>query len=86
MGQTEELLEESFTNNQLFLLYLHCSCMVERILRKESVDEQADLEEYKQKYGHRLDLIHRGFKDLESEYTITIPDLELRLINDIIGE
>lgn len=86
VGQTEELLGESFTNNQLFLLYLHCSCMVERILRKESVDEQADLAEYKQKYSHRLDLIHHGFKDLESEYTITIPDLELRLINDIIGE
>lgn len=86
IGQTEELLGENFNNSQRFLLYLHCSCMVERILRKESVDAQEDIQEYKQKFGHRLDLIHHGFKELESEYTISIPDLELRLINDIIGE
>lgn len=86
IAQTEQLLHENFTNSQRFLLYLHCSCMVERILRKEDVDPQEDLALYKQKYGQRMEMIHRSFKDVENEYTITIPDLELRLIHDIIGD
>lgn len=60
--------------------------MVERILRKESVDEQTDIEEYLQTHSHQIDAIHRAFKELENEYNIEIPDLELRLINDIIGD
>lgn len=86
VAQVEQLLEMDFTNNQLFLLYLHCSCMVERILRKESVDDQLDIEEYLQTHSYQMDAIHRGFKELESEYNIEVPDLELRLINDIIGD
>lgn len=86
IAQVEQLLEIDFTNNQLFLLYLHCSCMVERILRKESVDEQLDIEEYIQNHSYQLEAIRRGFKELESEYNIEVPDLELRLINDIIGD
>ena len=73
-----------FSNNQLFLLYLHCSCMIERIVRKESVDEQEDIEEYMQANGEIMDKIHSAFFEIEREYTIEIPDLELRLLSDIV--
>ncbi|BDP71764.1 transcriptional antiterminator (plasmid) [Enterococcus faecium] len=76
--------ESDFSNNQLFLLYLHCSCMIERIVRKESVDEQEDIEEYMQANGEIMDKIHSAFFEIEREYTIEIPDLELRLLSDIV--
>ncbi|MBR9930072.1 PRD domain-containing protein [Enterococcus sp. 079] len=47
--ELEKLMGIEFSNNQLFLLYMHCCSMIERILRKESVDEQADIKEYIQK-------------------------------------
>ncbi|MTD41861.1 PRD domain-containing protein [Erwinia sp. CPCC 100877] len=83
--EASRLLEMEFSNNQLFLLYLHCCCMIERILRKESVDEQEDLEEYLQKERSAIKAIHQAFWEIENEYIIQIPDLELRLINDIIN-
>lgn len=86
VAQVEQLLEVDFTNNQLFLLYLHCSCMIERILRKESVDEQSDIVEYLQNHSYQMEAIKRAFKELENEYNIDVPTLELRLINDIIGD
>lgn len=82
--ETAELMEIEFSNNQLFLLYLHCSCMIERILRKESVDDQSDIEQYKKENREDIEKIRAAFYDIEAEYTIQIPDLELRLLNDII--
>ncbi|HBC2412459.1 TPA: sigma 54-interacting transcriptional regulator [Enterococcus faecium] len=82
--ELSKLLNFDFSNNQLFLLYLHCSCMIERIVRKESVDEQEDIEEYMQANGEIMDKIHSAFFEIEREYTIEIPDLELRLLSDIV--
>ena len=80
----EETLEITLSNSKLFLLYLHCCCMIERILRKESVDEQEDIEEYTTQAGAEMEQIHRAFFEIESEYTIKISTLELRLIHEII--
>ncbi|HFM6483516.1 TPA: sigma 54-interacting transcriptional regulator, partial [Enterococcus faecium] len=54
--ELEKLMGIEFSNNQLFLLYMHCCSMIERILRKESVDEQADIKEYIQKEGHNYEI------------------------------
>ena len=58
--------------------------MIERILRKESVDEQEDLAAYKKEHKKQMELIHLAFSNIEKEYTIQVPDLEVRLLNDII--
>ena len=58
--------------------------MIERIVRKESVDEQEDIEEYMQANGEIMDKIHSAFFEIEREYTTEIPDLELRLLSDIV--
>lgn len=81
----EENLGIELSNSKLFLLYLHCCCMIERILRKESVDEQSDLIDYVTQAGSEMELIHRAFRHVENEYTIKISDLELRLIREIIN-
>ena len=81
----EENLGIELSNSKLFLLYLHCCCMIERILRKESVDEQSDLIDYVTQAGSEMVLIHRAFRHVENEYTIKISDLELRLIHEIIN-
>lgn len=81
----EENLGITLSNSKLFLLYLHCCCMIERILRKESVDEQTDLISYMEQAGSEMELIHRAFRNVENEYTIKISDLELRLIHEIIN-
>ncbi|MGM0123659.1 sigma-54 dependent transcriptional regulator, gfr operon transcriptional activator [Enterococcus sp. AZ194] len=84
--EMEALMGIDFSNNQLFLLYMHCCSMIERILRKETVDEQEDIEEYVQREGQNIELIHKAFQEVEKEYTIDLPLLELRLLNDIVKE
>ena len=72
------------SNNRRFLLYLHTSCMVERILRKEDVDPQEDIEDFIKKEKRKVDIVKYSLSDIEKEYTIEISDLEIRLICDII--
>ncbi|KAF1297120.1 transcription antiterminator BglG [Enterococcus sp. JM4C] len=84
--EMEELMGIDFSNNQLFLLYMHCCSMIERILRKETVDEQEDIDDYIQQEGKNMELIHKAFQEVEKEYTIELPILELRLLNDIVKD
>lgn len=81
----EEILAITFNSNRRFLLYLHCCCMIERILRKENVDPQNDIKEYQQKYQIQMAAIKQAFQKVEVTYTIVISDLELRLIHEIIS-
>ncbi len=80
----EEKLGLKMSNNKRFLLYLHASCMVERILRKEDVDMQEDIKEFVQREKRKIDIIRYAFSEIEKEYTIKISDLEIRLIFDIV--
>ncbi|KAF1301057.1 sigma 54-interacting transcriptional regulator [Enterococcus saccharolyticus] len=84
IDELERSLEWSFDANRKYLLYLHVSCMIERLLRKEEVDDQEDIESYKRQHWGTMEKIHRSFQQIEKEYTITISDLELRLLNDIV--
>lgn len=85
ISAAEENLGITLSNSKLFLLYLHCCCMIERILRKESVDEQEDIAEYTAQAGAEMEQIHHAFREVENEYTIKISNLELRLIHEIIN-
>ncbi|MCD2345578.1 sigma 54-interacting transcriptional regulator [Clostridium guangxiense] len=84
VDKMEEKFDIKLSNNKRFLLYIHCSCMVERILRKEEVDMQEDIKEFMQKQKRKMEIIHFSFNEIEKEYTIKISDLEIRLICDIV--
>ena len=57
---------------------------MERILRKEDVDPQEDIEDFIKKEKRKVDIVKYSLSDIEKEYTIEISDLEIRLICDII--
>ncbi len=80
----EEKLKVKLSHSRRFLLYLHSCCMVERILRKEKVDDQLDIDEFLAKERLRVDIIKYSLKDIEKEYSIDVSELEIRLIYDII--
>lgn len=71
-------------NNRRFIFYMHAASMIERVLRKEKVDEQKDIDEYKEREQKNLEIIAQAFTQIEQEYVINISDFELRLLNDIL--
>ncbi|WP_088839061.1 sigma 54-interacting transcriptional regulator [Listeria sp. ILCC792] len=81
----EAKLDIILDNNKKFLLYVHMCCMIERILRKEKVDEQTDIEAFLEKNEKMIQVIGLAISNLEKEYHIEIPLLEIRLIADIVN-
>lgn len=84
INEIERGLEITFDANKKYLLFLHISCMIERILRKEEVDKQEDIDEYIKENRVTMEKVHRSLQNIEEKYTIKVSNLELRLINDII--
>lgn len=84
VDRVEDKLDINISNNKRFLLYLHCSCMIERILRRERLDEQEDIQEFLRKEKENVEIIRYSFFEVEKEYNIKVPDLEIRLICDIV--
>lgn len=84
ISEMERVLELTFDANKKYLLFLHISCMIERILRKEEVDQQEDIAEYIKENRMTMEKIHRCLQNIEEKYTIKVSDLELRLLNDIV--
>lgn len=84
LKEIEEHLEVKFKGTKQFLFYLHTASMVERILRKQTVDEQEDLKDYLANHKESIETIHHAFFILEKNYSIKVDEQELRLVNDII--
>lgn len=84
ISEMERVLELTFDANKKYLLFLHISCMIERILRKKEVDQQEDIAEYIKENRMTMEKIHRCLQNIEEKYTIKVSDLELRLLNDIV--
>ncbi|MHC5227814.1 sigma 54-interacting transcriptional regulator [Enterococcus sp. LJL99] len=84
LKEIEKNLNVSFEGTKQFLFYLHTASMVERILRKQTVDKQEDLKDYLENHKETIETIHHAFFILEKNYSIKIEDQELRLVNDII--
>lgn len=84
IDEMQRVLELTFDANKKYLLFLHISCMIERILRKEEIDEQEDIQVYIKNNRLVMEKVHRCLQNIEEKYTIKVSDLELRLINDII--
>lgn len=83
-GRIEENLNIKLSNNKRFLLYVHSCCMVERILRKENVDDQNDISQFLEREKRKVEMVRYCFSEIEKECTIKISDQEIRLICDII--
>lgn len=84
VDKIEYKLNINLSNNRRFLLYIHSCCMVERILRKEEVDEQLDIGEFLEREERKVEVIRYAFSYIEKEYTIEISDFEIRLLFDIL--
>ncbi|WP_412766375.1 PRD domain-containing protein [Companilactobacillus farciminis] len=80
----EKLLSTKFKTNKRILLIIHESGMVERLIRRQKVDEQPDLNEFKEKHSDMFKFVKQSLAPIEEQYNIEVNPEEIRLIIDII--
>ncbi|WP_352411083.1 sigma 54-interacting transcriptional regulator [Mixta sp. BE291] len=76
----EHLAGLALTNDRKVALYIHISCLIERLIR------QAAIQRYRgpQRPSQALNALREAFSVIEASYSVKIPDAELHYIHDIL--
>ncbi|EHI3123224.1 PRD domain-containing protein [Salmonella enterica] len=80
----EMLIKKRLENQKKINLYVHVSCMLERLIRQAPVDNIPEHEQLQQCQKELLCMIQNAFSVIEDIYSVTIPLSEIRYIYDII--
>lgn len=71
-------------NAQKLALFVHVSCLIERLIRNMPIENYSGYEELAQCQKSYLAAIKKTFSVIEANYSVKIPDSEIAYIYDII--
>ena len=91
VNQIEDCLNEYqlFSGKQLssmskINLYVHISCMIERLIRNQGVSSFPELEIFLKNNEQEIKAVKRSLKNIEGLYNISIPIEELAYVSNIV--
>ncbi|MCC9083133.1 PRD domain-containing protein [Enterococcus faecium] len=67
-------------------MYVHVSCLIERLIRQMPIETYQGLEKWKQCQKEGLSAIKSAFSVIEEHYSVMIPNSEIAYIYDILSE
>lgn len=74
----------TLTNAKKLALYVHVSCLIERLIRNVPINSYQRYQELEQCQRKALNSIRDSFTVIESDYSVKIPESELAYIYDIV--
>lgn len=93
MSQVEEFvnrleirLKRRISNARKIGLYVHVSCLVERLIRQSPIEDYANLDEFEQCQKEMIHAIKESFSVIEKLYNVKINTAEIGYIYDYINE
>lgn len=72
------------SNAKKLALYVHVSCLIERLIRNVPIETYEGYLELYQCQKEPLETIKKAFSVIERDYSVTIPDSEIAYIFDIV--
>lgn len=84
MRELESLTKLTISNAKKLALYVHVSCLIERLIRNVAIDSYQGYEELYQCQKEVLQQIKMAFSVIEKVYSVKIPDSEIAYIYDIV--
>ncbi|KAF1306066.1 sigma 54-interacting transcriptional regulator [Candidatus Enterococcus willemsii] len=82
--ELEQRLNLLLTNARKVAMYVHVSCMVERLIRHSEITEFPDLEQFSFENQKEIRVIQDVFSVLETVYSVTVPLEEIGYIYNIL--
>lgn len=72
------------SNAKKLALYVHVSCLIERLIRNVPIEDYEGYSTLYQCHEEPLKILKRAFSVIERDYSVTIPDSEIAYIFDIV--
>ncbi|WP_202304362.1 sigma 54-interacting transcriptional regulator [Dryocola clanedunensis] len=90
MGHIETIIAEwqntlgfTFNNNLTLGLYVHLSCMIERLVMRNEITHYKNLAEFNSQHGKFITMVNHSFQQLKNLYNVALPVAEIGYIHDI---
>ncbi|GIP62787.1 transcription antiterminator BglG [Virgibacillus pantothenticus] len=80
----EELTEQKIKNERKLALYVHVSCLIERLIRNVPIETYSGDDTDEKCRKEQLARIKEAFSVIEEDYSVKIPNSELKYIHDIL--
>lgn len=84
ISQIEFGVRRKFSNSLKVSLYVHISCLIERIIVKDYVEDLNDQETFVKENQEFIKLINNAFEEISNIYRLEIPIAEVQIIHQII--
>lgn len=75
--QLEERWQQTIQNDRKLAVYVHVSCLIERLIRNEPIENYNGAEQLKQCQRTVLQELKEAFSVIEKVYSVNIPESEL---------
>lgn len=86
VNRLEIRLKRRISNARKIGLYVHVSCLVERLIRQSPIEVYANLDEFEQCQKEMINTIKESFSVIEKLYNVKINTAEIGYIYDYINE
>ncbi|WP_339179968.1 sigma 54-interacting transcriptional regulator [Oceanobacillus sp. FSL W7-1293] len=80
----QEIFQVKLSNSSKISLYIHISCLIERLVKQQPIEVYTELDNFEHKHREFISGIKKAFIQLENVYNITLPTSEIGYIHDII--
>ena len=84
IDRLQKAMNLKFSNNTCFGLYVHISCLIERLVMKKGIEAYQDIQEFENKEQKFISLVKQTFKEVEDFYGVDITIAEIGYIHDYI--
>lgn len=82
--QIEKQMRQKLPNDKKIALFVHVSCMIERLIRKAPITEYPNLDKFKNNHTKEIKWIKNAFSVLEDHYSVQMTLAEIGYIYNII--
>lgn len=81
----EAFMNTKFTNDLKISLYIHISCLIERLIRQCPIKDYKELDNFEKCQRNFIDMVKVAFSVIENMYGVNIINSEIGYIYDIIA-
>lgn len=80
-------LKKQFSNDTIICLYIHLSCLIERLVTKTQLEEEdiENIKAFREENKDFIDIVRSSFSYIESYYSVTIPLSEIYYLYQILS-
>lgn len=84
LNELELLIGRRIPNDKKVTLYIHISCLIERLIRKVPIENYNNLDTFVQCQENMINNIKKAFSGIEETYNVKINVEEIGYVYDII--